>query len=68
VRIPNAGLLDDEICAAVRAAIEDETVLPVTSAARRILAAHPQDHVSEAELTTDLATAALAARVAVQVG
>lgn len=61
-------LVDEKICAAVRTAIENETVLPVTSTARRILKAYPQEHLSEAEITLDLASAALAARVPLEVG
>ncbi|HEY0568939.1 MAG TPA: hypothetical protein VGD13_12585 [Xanthobacteraceae bacterium] len=61
-------MVDDEICSAVRAAIEGRTVLPVTSTARKILAAHPLDDLSEAELTADLAAAALVARVPIEVG
>jgi hypothetical protein len=61
-------LVDDKICAAVRTAIENETVLPVTATARQIIAAHPQEHLSEAEITLDLASAALAARVPLEVG
>ena len=69
MRLPAVEPVDDEICAAVRAAIEAKGVLPVTAAARRILAAHPEENLSEAQLTTELAAnVALAAPVPVEVG
>jgi hypothetical protein len=68
MNLPAGELLDDEICSAVRAAIAGQTVLPVTAAARKILAARPQDDLSEAELVADLAAAPLAARVPMEVG
>ena len=61
-------LVDDEICSTVRAAIETESILPVTSAARKILAAFPKQQFCETELMADLASAALAARVPIEVG
>jgi hypothetical protein len=68
MRFPAVEFVDDEVCSAVRAAIASQTVLPVTSTARRILAARPHENLSEAELTADLAAAAVAARVPVEIG
>jgi len=59
--------VEDEIWAAVRTAIEYRSVLPVTSTAQRIAAAQPNKELSQAEIEDVLVSAAIAARVPMEV-
>ena len=59
--------VDDEIWTAVRTAIEYRSILPVTSTARRIAAAQTNKQLSQAEIEDVLVSAAVAARVPMEI-
>jgi hypothetical protein len=59
--------VENEIWTAVRIAIEYRSILPVTSTARRIAAAQPNKQLSQAEIEDVLVSAAIAARVPMEI-
>ena len=59
--------VENEIWTAVRIAIEYRSILPVTSTARRIAAAQPNKQLSQAEIEGVLVSAAIAARVPMEI-